>query len=54
MKFFNLSLKKDTREIQNEKGALKEKNISKARLQQAFHCLEHTALLSPWNLSLEE
>lgn len=46
--------KKTLEEKQNERGALKEKSISKARFLRAFQCLGHTALVSPWNLSLQE
>lgn len=46
--------KKTLEEKQNERGALKEKSISKARFLWAFQCLGHTALVSPCNLSLQE
>lgn len=46
--------KETLEEKQNERGALKEKGISKARFLQAFQCLGHTALVSPWNSSSQE
>lgn len=46
--------KKPLQKKQNERGALEENSISKARFLWAFQCLGHAALVSPWNLSLQE